>query len=177
MRRREFIALLGGAALAWPLAARAQVSPRRPLIAVIIGASQAASERWRGGLPQGMKERGRIQGRDYEIEYRYADGDLTRQPAIIDELIRRKPDLIVVGNSFAALAAKQATASIPIVFASSFDPVGLGLEVTIGRTDLQKANAWYLWSVVRHCAGRRGRDSSSVTNLGLAQPPLGCAFV
>jgi putative ABC transport system substrate-binding protein len=134
-RRREFIARLGGAALAWPLTARAQVSPRRPLIAVVIGASQAASERWRGGLPQGLEELGRIEGQDYDIEYRYADGDLTRQPAIIDELIRRKPDLIVVGNSIAAIAAKQAAASIPIVFASSFDPIGLGLAASFAHPD------------------------------------------
>jgi putative ABC transport system substrate-binding protein len=130
MRRREFIVLVGGAALASPVTARAQVSARRPLVAVIIGASQAASERWRKGLPQGLEELGRIEGRDYDIEYRYADGDLTRQPAIIDEVIRRKPALIVVGNGLAAVAAKQATASIPIVVASSFDPVGLGLAAS-----------------------------------------------
>ena len=135
MKRRDFLGLLAGAAASRPVIALAQFPTKRPLIAVVIGASQTASERWRGGLPQGLEELGRIEGRDYDIEYRYADGDLTRQPAIIDELIRRKPDLIVVGNSFAALAAKQATASIPIVFASSFDPVGLGLAASFAHPD------------------------------------------
>jgi putative ABC transport system substrate-binding protein len=125
MKRREFIALLGVAVTSRPIIAFAQA--RRPLIAVIIASSQAASERWRHGLPQGLEELGQIEGRDYEIEYRYADGDPVRQPAIVEELIRHKPKVIVAGTTLAALAAKQATASIPIVCPSLTDPVGVGL--------------------------------------------------
>src|SRR5262249_512850 len=132
MRRREFMALLGGAALARPLTARAQVSPRRPLIAVVIAASQAASERWRSGLPQGLQELGYVEGRDYEIENRYADGDLTRQPMLVDELIQRRPNVIVAGNANAAVAAERATADTPIVVAAGTDPV-LGYSVSLAR--------------------------------------------
>ena len=145
MRRREFIAVLGGAAVVWPFVALAQVSTKRPLIAVVIGASQAASERWRRGLPQGLQELGYVEGRDYEIKYRYAEGDLTRQPALVDELIRHKPNVIVAGNSAAALAAKQATASIPIVVAITYDPVGLGLVASHARPKENVTGIFVSW--------------------------------
>jgi putative tryptophan/tyrosine transport system substrate-binding protein len=133
MKRREFIRLIGGVA-AWPVTtALAQAPTKRPLIAVVIGASQALSQRWVIGLPQGLKELGYLEGRDYEIEHRYADGDLTRQPVLVDELIRHKPNVIVVGNTTAAFAAKQATTSIPIVAASSVDPASLGLAASQAR--------------------------------------------
>jgi putative ABC transport system substrate-binding protein len=133
MRRRQFIVLFAAAVASRPVIAFAQVSTKRPLIAVLIGASQAASQHWRNGLPQGLQELGYVEGRDYDIEYRYADGDLTRQPVLVDELIRHKPNVIVVGNTTAALAAKQATASIPIVMAISADPVSLGLAESDAR--------------------------------------------
>jgi ABC-type uncharacterized transport system substrate-binding protein len=132
MRRREFIAVLGGAAT-WPVGARAQVSARPPLIAVISGASQAASERWRRGLPQGLHELGLIEGRHYEIEYRYANGNLTRLPALVDELIQHKPNVFVIGTSDGVLAAKQATATTPIVYAGMIDPISIGLAASYAR--------------------------------------------
>src|SRR6266536_5606410 len=133
MKRREFLGLLAGAVASRPFVALAQVPTKRPLIAVLIGGSQAASERYRSGLPQGLQELGYVEGRDYEIEYRYAEGDLTRLPALVDELIQRKPSAIVVGNTPAAVAAKRATASIPIIAATTGNPVGAGLASSEAR--------------------------------------------
>ncbi len=133
MRRRQFIVLFA-AAVAWrPFIALAQTSTKRPLIAVLIGASQATSQRFLSGLPHGLQELGYVEGRDYEIEYRYAEGDLTRLPALVDELIQRKPSVIVVGNTPAAVAAKRATASIPIIAATTGNPVGAGLASSEAR--------------------------------------------
>ncbi len=120
--RREFIVLFAAAVGSRPVIALAQVSTKRPLIAVLVSDSQAVSKRWRSGLPQGLQELGFVEGRDYEIEYRYADGDLTRLPALVDELIRHKPNVLVVGTTSAAVAAKKATASIPIIVAATSDP-------------------------------------------------------
>ncbi len=106
--RREFIVLFAAAVGSRPVIALAQVSTKRPLIAVLVSDSQAVSKRWRSGLPQGLQELGFVEGRDYEIEYRYADGDLTRLPALVDELIRHKLNVLVVGTTSAAVAAKQA---------------------------------------------------------------------
>jgi ABC-type uncharacterized transport system substrate-binding protein len=132
MRRREFIVLFAAAAASRPFITLAQVSTKRPLIAVLIGASQAVSQHNRNALTQGLQELGYVEGRDYDIQYRYADGDVTRQPALVDELIRHRPNVIVTGNALAGLAAKQATASIPIV-AISGDPVSLGLATSHAR--------------------------------------------
>src|SRR6266542_4406909 len=130
MKRREFLGLLAGAVASRPFVALAQVPTKRPLIAVLIGGSQAASERYRSGLPQGLQELGYVEGRDYEIEYRYAEGDLTRQQALANELVRHKPNVIVVANTLGALAAKQATVTVPIVIALTFDPIGLGIAAS-----------------------------------------------
>jgi len=97
--------------------------------------SQATSQEYRSAFTQRLQELGYVERRDYEIEYRYADGDLTRLPTLADELIRLKPNVIVVSSSAAALAAKQATASIPIVAAATFDPVSLGLAASYARPE------------------------------------------
>ncbi len=110
MKRREFLGLLAGAVASRPFVALAQVPTKRPLIAVLIGGSQAASERYRSGLPQGLQELGYVEGRDYEIEYRYAEGDLTRQQALANELVRHKPNVIVVANTLARFALWRASA-------------------------------------------------------------------
>jgi putative ABC transport system substrate-binding protein len=134
MRRREFIALLVVLAALRPVITPAQVSTKRPLIAVFIGASQAASQRWVSGFPQGLQELGYVEHRDYEIEYRYAAGDLTRTRVLMDELIRLGPNVIVAGSITAAVEAKQATAIIPIVgTAFSADPTSLGLAETLAH--------------------------------------------
>jgi putative ABC transport system substrate-binding protein len=135
MRRRTFLGLLAVAVASRPFIALAQVSTKRPLIAVLIVPSQATSQEYRSAFTQRLQELGYVERRDYEIEYRYADGDLTRLPTLADELIRLKPNVIVVSSSAAALAAKQATASIPIVAAATFDPVSLGLAASYARPE------------------------------------------
>jgi putative tryptophan/tyrosine transport system substrate-binding protein len=137
MKRREFITLLGGAAATWPIVARAQPSaevfPRRPNVGFLAAGSKAANRQFYDGLPQGMRELGYIEGRDYEIAYRYADGDLARLPALAQELVHLAPNVIVAAPGSAVLAARKATASIPIVGVNMFDPVGMGLLANEAR--------------------------------------------
>src|SRR5262249_39486586 len=83
----------------------------------------------------GLQELGYAEGQDYEIEYRYAEGDLTRQPVLVDELIRHKPSVLVTGAASGALAAKRVTSSIPIVYTGAVDPVSIGLATSIARPD------------------------------------------
>jgi ABC-type uncharacterized transport system substrate-binding protein len=133
MRRREFITLLGGAAVAWPCNGLAQSPPKRPLIGFLGAGSKAAGTRYYGGFPLGMREIGYLEGRDYGIEDRYADGDVSRLPLLAEELVRLKPDVIVAATTPGVLAAKQATASIPIVGVNWTDPVGFGLVASEAR--------------------------------------------
>jgi putative ABC transport system substrate-binding protein len=135
MKRREFMGLLAVTMALRPIVAFAQVSTKRPLIAVLIVPSQATSQSYRSAFTQRLQELGYAERQDYEIEYRYADGDLTRLPALADELIGLKPKVIVASSSAAALAAKQSTASIPIVAAATFDPVSLGLAASYARPE------------------------------------------
>jgi putative tryptophan/tyrosine transport system substrate-binding protein len=132
MRRRTFITLLGGAAAAWPFRASAQ-TPKRPLIGFLAPASKATSGRFHDGFPQGMRELGYLEGRDYGLEERYADGDVTRLPLLAKDLVRLEPTLIVAGTTSAALAAKQATTSIPVVGVNLTDPIGMGLVANEAR--------------------------------------------
>jgi putative ABC transport system substrate-binding protein len=127
MRRRDFLALAAFTAAFRSDRAPAQVSTRRALIAVLLGGSQTTVQRWLRGFPEGLQALGYVENRDYDIQYRYADGDLSRLPALAAELILLNPDVIVVGNTAAALAAKRAEASIPIVVAAATNPVRFGL--------------------------------------------------
>jgi putative tryptophan/tyrosine transport system substrate-binding protein len=126
MNRRAFITLLGGAA-AWPLAARAQAPAKRPRITFIGGSSPTPMAKVSGAFIEGMRALGYTEGRDFEMEYRWAEGDLERLPTLAEESVRRGSDVIVVGNAQATVAAKDATKTIPIVSAMLDDPVGLGL--------------------------------------------------
>ena len=126
MRRREFITLLGGAA-AWPCNGWAQSPPKRPLIGFLGAASKAKATRYYDGFALGMRELGYLEGRDYGFLDRYADGDASRLPSLAEELVRLKPDVIVATTTPGAVAAKQATATIPIVGVNLTDPVGFGL--------------------------------------------------
>lgn len=128
MKRREFMALVGGAA-AWPLAARAQQQPPPPLIAVLEGASGIYYDAFRAGL----RELGYIEGRTIRIEYRYADGAVDRLPALAAELVRLNPTMFVAAPVPAVLAARKVTATIPIVMANSADPVAFGLVQSLSR--------------------------------------------
>jgi putative tryptophan/tyrosine transport system substrate-binding protein len=124
--RRQFISAIGGASATWPLVARAQ-HPKIPMIGYLTPGSKLTNKQFFDGFPLGMQEKGYLDGRDYVLESRYADGDLARLPLLAEELVRLKPDVIVAGTTPAALAAKQATANIPIVGVNLVDPVGAGL--------------------------------------------------
>ena len=127
MQRRTFITLVGGASAAWPLAALAQVPTTRPRITYIGGSGPKPSAKVTGAFIEGMRALGYTEGRDFELEYRWAEGYLERLPALAEESVRRGSDVIVVANPQAAVAAKDATETIPIVGALLDDPVGLGL--------------------------------------------------
>jgi putative ABC transport system substrate-binding protein len=126
VRRRGFIALVGGVAAAWPLGARAQ-QLAIPVMGLLGPGSKVESKRFYDGLPLGMQQHGYLEGRDYILESRYADGDFARLPLLAKELVQLKPLVIVAGTTNAAVAARKQTETIPIVGVNLFDPVGNGL--------------------------------------------------
>jgi putative ABC transport system substrate-binding protein len=132
MRRRDFVALLGGAAVGWPVAANTQQATKVPRIGYL-GANLAGGHRMQEAFRQGLRDLGYVEGRDVVIEYRDAEGKLEPLPALATELVVLKVDVIVAGSSPAALAAKQATRTIPIVFPASSDPVAIGLVSSFAR--------------------------------------------
>jgi putative ABC transport system substrate-binding protein len=133
MNRRHFITLLGGAAVAWPMAARAQQAGKLPTIGFLGAATPSVASHWVAAFVKRLGELGWIEGRTVAIEYRWADGRNERYAEIAAEFVGLKVDVIVTWASAPVIAAKQATSVIPIVFGVQTDPVGNGLVASLAR--------------------------------------------
>jgi putative ABC transport system substrate-binding protein len=133
LKRREFITLLGGAAAAWPLAARAQQAGKLATIGCLVPGTPSSHGQWFAVFVQRLRELGWIEGRTVAVEYRWAEGRSERFAEIAAEFVQRKVDVIVTASTTGVLAAKQATSVIPIVFAAAGDPVGAGLVASLAR--------------------------------------------
>jgi putative tryptophan/tyrosine transport system substrate-binding protein len=132
MRRRDFIAGLASTTVPWPLAARAQ-EPARPVIGILSNPSRNALPAAFASFHRGLKDAGYVEGQNVRIEYRFADGQVDRLPALATDLVNRKVDVLVAVANAAALAAKAVTMTIPVIFVIGGDPAKLGLVESFNR--------------------------------------------
>jgi ABC-type uncharacterized transport system substrate-binding protein len=142
MTRRQFITLVGGAT-AWPLAARAQQQPVRPLIGVLSPLSAASASRNIAGFRSGLRDLGYLEGRNATLEIRYGDGAPERMGPLAQELVAIKPDVLIAGAKSGALAVHAATRTIPIVVITPEDPVALGFAQSITRPGSNITGTWF----------------------------------
>jgi putative tryptophan/tyrosine transport system substrate-binding protein len=154
MQRRGALAILVGAAVALPLAGRAQQQKAMPVIGVLStnSGSQSSSAPFMDAFRQGLSEAGYVEGQNVTIEYRWAEGHYDRLPALAADLVGRKIDLIVANSPPSALAARNATSTIPIVFRSGADPVGDGLVASLARPG---SNLTGVSNIVDHLTPKR----------------------
>src|SRR5260370_20913990 len=152
MKRREFITLASGAAVAWPLAARGQQPAKAHRIGILETVSSSSNGKNLDALRRGLRELGYVENQNYILEYRSADGHGERFPVLADELVRLHVDLIVTRGTPAAQAAKNATETIPIVMAAIGEPLGVGVVASLARPG---GNVTGLSAFVTELAGKR----------------------
>ena len=152
MRRREFLGALGGTAVAWPLAARAQQPAKLPTIGFLGNSTAALEANLVGPFREGLRDLGYEEGRNIAIEYRWAEGQYERFPALIAELIASKVDVIVTAGTPASLAVKKATSSVPLVMIAVGEPVATGLVASLAKPG---ANVTGVTSISPEIEGKR----------------------
>jgi putative ABC transport system substrate-binding protein len=152
MQRRDFIKVIAGSAVAWPLAARAQQPGKLPTIGFLGPNTRSAASEWVAAFVQRLRELGWIDARNVAIEYRWAEGRDERYAEIAAEFARLKVDVIVTSGTPGVIASKQATSVIPIVFATAGDPVGSGLVASLARPG---GNVTGLATLAAELAGKR----------------------